>query len=115
MTDLLDEKNKELEDVIDALEISHKRIDSLTAQNKVLEAQIVALKEECQSLSDENKARWQTEVSLAKLLHKVAHIIAMDTILDRTHRERNQIERNLVKLIMQSYDAEVTDMEDIPF
>jgi len=102
-------------DMDDVFADANKRIASLTEQNQVLEAQIAALKQECQSLSDENKARWKSEASLAKLLYKVAHIMAMDTILDRTHRERNQIERNLVKLIMQSYDADVTDMDDIPF
>jgi len=105
----------ELEQTIDALEIAHNRIDSLLEQNKVLGISINELGQECQNLSDENKARWQAEASLSKLLHKVAHILAMDTVIERTHRERNQVERRLIKMIMQSYDTEVTDMDDIPF
>lgn len=95
---------------------AYKRIGSLMEQNKALDASIAELKQECQALSDENVARWKVEASLSKLLHDVAYVLAMDTIIDRTHRERNEMERRLVKRIMQLFDADVAkDMDDIPF
>jgi len=111
----LDEKQKELDETIDALEIAHNRIDSLLEQNKVLSSTTDKLKQECQSLSDENKARWQSEKALVDLLHHVASALAVDTVLDRSHRERNAIMRSLVKAILQSFKSENVGMDDIAF
>lgn len=89
------------------------RIDNLLAQNKSLEGSYALLAQECQSLSDENKARWKTEKSLIALLHHVASVLAVDTIIDRTHRERNIVMRSLIKRILQSFNDDGID--DIPF
>lgn len=105
----------ELEDTIDALEIAHNRIDSLLAQNKALETSLNNLRDECQSLSDENRERWKSEKALVELLHSVASALAVDTVLNRKHRERNATMRVLVRRILQSFKAENVDMDDIPF
>jgi len=117
--------------------VQAKRIDSLLEQNKKLEVMIdqqhesinehlitIALhgednrqlKQECQSLSDENKARWQTEKALTELLYSVASALAVDIVVDRTHRERNAIIRVLVKRVINALKADgLEGLDDIPF
>jgi FtsZ-binding cell division protein ZapB len=107
----------QLEQTIDALEIAHQRIDSLLEQNKVLDSKIGELKQECQSLSDENKARWKSEFSYRGFLVAIAGKMAVDTIVTRTHRERNELYRQIVKSIARLLETagEMSDMDDIPF
>lgn len=109
-------KSKELEDTIDALEIAHQRIDSLLEQNKQLDINIGELKQECQSLSGENIARWKSEGILRHMLHQTASALALDTVAQRTHRERNAILRQIIVRILQLLKSENLGMDDdIPF
>ena len=98
-----------------ALEIAQNRIDSLIEQNKKLEAMFIDLKQDYQSLSDESKAHWKAEKELTSMLNRIAAVLAIDTIIDKTHRERNITNRMLVRGILQRLKAENQDKDDIPF
>lgn len=84
---------------------------------KELHHQIGELKQECQSLSDENRARTKSETLLYNTLVIVRDAIAVDTVLERTHAQRNKALRSIARLIQRVIENDDFEglSDDIPF
>lgn len=99
----------EIEDLSNAIEVAHERIDKLTERKNYW--------------SEQYSHQVTRTTQLVTVLTKVCHTLAVSTCVQATHRERNEMCRELVRTMMQaiqqpSYGIDSTipqDMDDIPF
>lgn len=89
----------------------YNRIDKLLADNAKLREDIIMW-------SDMNREHAKRERFLDARLRRIMHMLALDTVLQRTHRERNDVLRTIVNLIVSWLNEPITDntdMDDIPY
>jgi hypothetical protein len=106
---------KELKDRNEYLEIEVANLNVLLESHKASHAKMKDERDMWVKFEHEHARR---ERFLETRLRRVMHMLALDTVLQRTHRDRNDVLRAIVNMIASWVSENVTDdtnMDDIPF